>query len=98
MKLVYLEEKVSNIGVVYKIQLGTYLESMLDADIFKEMEVEEVLVHGTYKYFASAFDSKLEADKQKMKFRSGKFPGAFIVAFYQGKQISVKEALNLQNK
>ena len=42
--------------------------------------------------------SKIEADRLKINLRNIGFKGAFIVAFLDGKQISTKEALNLQNK
>ena len=91
-----MEEKESK--VVFKIQLGTYLESMKNSSVFTEMNVEETVTNGTYKYLLIVGNDKKEADKLKLKHRSGKFPGAFIVAFHDEKQISVKEALDLQNK
>ncbi len=84
--------------IEYKIQLGTYLESMKNSSLFNGVEVEEFQLNGTYKYLVHATSDKKYADRLKVKFRSGKFPGAFIIAFYKGKQISVKEALDLQNK
>ena len=91
-----MEEKESK--VVFKIQLGTYLESMKNSSVFTEMNVEETVINGTYKYLLVVGNDKKEAEKLKLKHRSGKFPGAFIVAFHDEKQISVKEALDLQNK
>ena len=92
------EDKEKTEGPVYKIQLGTYLESMKSSDIFSDLEVEELYENGTYKYLHVVSSDKKQADNLKSSFRSGKFPGAFIVVFYKGKQISVKEALDLQNK
>ena len=100
------EEKVSKVKikdqnldeVIFKIQLGTYLKSMKKSTVFEGIEVEEFIENGTFKYFVFATSDKKEADKLKIKFRSGNFPGAFIIAFSKGKQISVKEALDLQNK
>ena len=40
----------------------------------------------------------LLTDRLKTNLRNLGFKGAFIVAFLDGKQISTKEALNLQNK
>ena len=71
---------------------------MKNSSVFTEMNVEEIVVHGTYKYLLVVGEDKKEDDKLKLKHRSGKFPGAFIVAFHDEKQISVKEALDLQNK
>ena len=84
--------------IVFKIQLGTYLKSMKNSSIFTGMNVEENVTNGTYKYLLSVGNNKREADKLKLKHRSGNFAGAFIVAFYNEKQISVKEALDLLNK
>ncbi|MDG1718783.1 MAG: N-acetylmuramoyl-L-alanine amidase [Flavobacteriales bacterium] len=86
------------LNIVFKIQLGTYLKSMKNSSVFDGMNVEEDLTNGTYRYFLSLGNDKKEADKLKLKHRSGKFAGAFIVAFYNEKQISVKEALDLLNK
>ena len=84
--------------VIFKVQLGTYLKSMKLSLLFEGITVEEVIKNGTFKYFVFATSDKKEADRLKIKYRSGKFPGAFIIAFSKGKQISVKEALDLQNK
>ena len=91
------EEKLKE-EVIYKIQLGTYLESMKNSNIFSGIDIEESITNGTYKYLVAATSDKKYADRLKIKFRSGKFPGAFIIAFHKGEQISVKEALDLQNK
>ena len=84
--------------LVFKIQLGTYLESMKNSAIFQGVDVEEMITNGTYKYLLLVGDDKKEADKLKEQLRAENFPGAFIVAFLDEKQISVQEALNLQNK
>ena len=36
--------------IEYKIQLGTYLESMKNSSLFNGIEVEEFQSNGTYKY------------------------------------------------
>ena len=86
------------LNIVFKIQLGTYLKSMKNSSVFDGMNVEEDLANGTYRYLLSVGNDKKEADKLKLEHRSGNFAGAFIVAFYNEKQISVKEALDLLNK
>jgi len=103
-----LKEDISNVSVdnikapiiklVYKVQIGTYLKSMLNKQQFIDLKVEELKINETYKYFISSNDSKKNADILKKKLKNMGFNGAFIVAFYEGKQISIKEALNLQNK
>ena len=91
-------EEFHNNEIYYKIQLGIFLESMLNSNLFDGVNVIEYVSNGTYKYLVPASSDKKYADRLKMKYRSGKFPGAFIIAFHKDKQISVKEALDLQNK
>lgn len=91
--------KIKNdLSLFYKIQIGTFLRSMLNNKQFTDLNVEEEKINGTFKYFVDAGNSKKEADRLKINLRNLGFKGAFIVAFLDGKQISTKEALNLQNK
>ena len=91
--------KIKNdLSLLYKVQIGTFLRSMLNNQQFTDLKVEEEKINGTFKYFVNAGSSKKEADKLKIRLRDLGFNGAFIVAFLNGKQISTKEALNLQNK
>jgi N-acetylmuramoyl-L-alanine amidase len=86
------------VELLYKIQIGTFLRSMLNNQQFIDLKAEEVKVNGTYKYFVKSGNNKENSDRLKNKLRKLGFNGAFIVAFLDGKQISTKEALNLQNK
>lgn len=91
--------KIKNdLSLLYKVQIGTFLRSMLNNQQFIDLKVEEEKINGTFKYFVNVGSSKKEADKLKIRLRDLGFNGAFIVAFLNGKQISTKEALNLQNK
>ena len=91
--------KIKNdLNLLYKVQIGTFLRSMLNNKQFVDLNVEEEKINGTFKYFVEAGNSKIEADRLKINLRNLGFKGAFIVAFLDGKQISTKEALNLQNK
>ena len=91
--------KIKNeLNLLYKIQIGTFLRSMLNNKQFTDLNVEEEKINGTFKYFVDVGNSKIEADRFKINLRNLGFKGAFIVAFLDGKQISTKEALNLQNK
>ena len=89
-------------GLQKRVELGRALamepEVLLLDEPMAGMNVEENVINGTYRYLLSVGNDKKEADKLKLKHRSGKFAGAFIVAFHDAKQISVKEALDLQNK
>ena len=84
--------------LLYKVQIGTFLKSMSNQDQFIELKAEEEKINGTYKYYVLAGSNKYDADKLKDYLREIGFKGAFIVAFLDGKQISTKDALNLQYK
>jgi len=86
------------IELLYKVQIGTYLKSMLNNQQFIDLNAEELKINGTYRYFVSSDNKKDNADNLKDKLRNLGFKGAFVVAFLDGKQISTKEALTLQNK
>ena len=86
------------IELLYKVQIGTYLKSMLNNQQFIDLNAEELKINGTYRYFVSSDNKKDNADNLKDKLRNLGFKGAFVVAFLNGKQISTKEALTLQNK
>ena len=85
--------------VVYKVQIGTYLKSMLNSRTFNDIkDLEEVFVNGSYKYYIRCGDDKKFADDMRKNMIENGFSGSFVTAFYKGKQISTKEALNLQKK
>ena len=84
--------------VIYKIQIGTYLEKMTSNSTFQEIGVEEEFINGVYKYYTGKSHDKKDIDDLKLKMREKGFKGAFVVAFYQGNKISIKEALSLQKK
>ena len=93
-----LKKEVPSEKVVFKVQIGTYLKSMLKEELFKEINAEEQVLNGTYKYFTGNETDKLVIDNLKVKMKEKGFKGAFVVAFYKGKRISTKEALSLQSK
>ncbi len=82
--------------VVFKVQIGSYLNSMSTDKLFIKLNAEEELLNGTYKYYVGSENSKSNADLIKNKMRDLGFYGAFIVAFYKDTRISIKEALTLQ--
>ena len=71
---------------------------MLNDALFKEINAEEEIVNGSYKYYAGIEEDKLAIDKLKLEMKEKGFHGAFVVAFFKGKRISTKEALSLQSK
>ena len=95
---IVVDEKKKALTLLYKVQIGTFLKSMSNQHQFIELKAEEEKINGTYKYYVLAGNNKKNADKLKDYLREIGFKGAFIVAFLDGKQISTKDALNLQNK
>lgn len=95
---IVVKEKKKESTLLYKVQIGTFLKSMSNQDQFIELKAEEEKINGTYKYYVLVGNNKKDADKLKDYLREIGFKGAFIVAFLDGKQISTKDALNLQNK
>ncbi len=84
--------------VIFKVQIGTYLRSMLQAKLFKEIVAEENYLNGTFQYYVGNELDKSKADLLKYNMLKLGFKGAFVVAFYKDKRISMKEALDLQTK
>ncbi len=84
--------------VIFKVQIGTYLKSMLKEKLFKEISADELILNGTFKYYVGNEIDKSKADSLKIKMQKNGFKGAFVVAFYKDKRISMKEALDLQMK
>ena len=94
-----INDSVQKERVVYKVQIGTYLKSMLNSRTFNNIkDLEEVFVNGSYKYYIRCGDDKKFADDMRKNMIENGFSGSFVTAFYKGKQISTKEALNLQKK
>jgi len=92
------KKEITTDKIVFKVQIGTYLKSMLNDALFSEINAEEQLINGTFKYYVGKEKDKLSADKLKNQLKEKGFRGAFVVAFYKGERISTKEALDLQTK
>ena len=92
------KKEITTDKVEYKVQIGTYLKSMLSDKSFMNLNAYEEIINGTYKYYVGNAYNKVSADNLKFKMREKGFKGAFVVAFYQDKRISMQEALDLQTK
>ena len=92
------EKEISNDKVLFKVQIGTYLKSMLNDALFKEINAEQQVINGTFKYYVGNETDKLSVNKLKNQLIEKGFKGAFVVAFYKEERISTKEALDLQTK
>ena len=84
--------------VIYKVQIATNLTSILNDKKFAGIKVEEKLVNGIYKYYVGSNTDKSIVDEMKTDLKNNGFKDAFVVAFYNGKRISTKDALNLQKQ
>ena len=98
IKIPTLKKEINTSKVEYKVQIGTYLKSMLSEKSFMNLNAYEEIINGTYKYYVGNAYNKASADILKIKMREKGFKGAFVVAFYQDKRISMQEALDLQTK
>ena len=98
IKIPTLKKEITTDKVEYKVQIGTYLKSMLSDKSFMNLNAYEEIINGTYKYYVGNAYNKVSADNVKIKMREKGFKGAFVVAFYQDKRISMQEALDLQTK
>ena len=87
-----------NNEIIFKVQIGMYLKSMKDKQIFIDIEAEDEKKDGVFKYYVGAEINKSNAEKIKNKMINLGFDGTFIVAFYKDKRISIKEALDLKLK
>ena len=84
--------------VIYKVQIATNLTSIFNDQKFAGIKIEEKLVNGIYKYYVGSSSDKRIVDEMKTDLKNNGFKDAFVVAFYNGKRISTKDALNLQKQ
>jgi N-acetylmuramoyl-L-alanine amidase len=84
--------------IIFKVQIGTFLKSMIKDELFEILDAQEIFTDGVYKYYIGNELSKIECENLKDSMIKKGFKDAFIVPFYKNKRISVKEALDLQIK
>ena len=84
--------------VIFKVQIATNKKSIKNDDIFTRLNVEEMFINDVFKYYIGNFEDKQKADKLRIDMLNKGFKGSFVVPFYNDKRISMKDALNLQNK
>jgi len=87
-------------GLVYKIQIATSsVKKELVASNFNGVEnVEFYEAGGIFRYTVGSEKSISAANILQLKLREKGFEDAFIVAFNNGKRISLSEAINLEKK
>ena len=93
-----IENNLNHNKVIYKVQIATNLTSILKDNKFNDIKVEEKVVNGIYKYYVGNSTDKTIIDEVKTDLINNGFKDSFVVAFYNGKRISTKDALNLQKQ
>ena len=84
--------------LVYHLQLGVFSKK-LDHDSFGAVApiyYEEIENKGLFKYYAGLFFSYKAAGEAHIIIKSRGYPDSFIVAFNEGRQISVEEARQIE--
>lgn len=87
-------------GVIYRLQLGAY-SNPIDPSLFQGMYpiIAETLQGGKIrKYYAGAFRLKEQAERGKQITTKCGFPDAFIVAWYNGRKVTLARAVSVENK
>lgn len=87
-------------GVIYRLQLGAY-SNPIDPSLFQGMYpiIAETLQGGKIrKYYAGAFHLKAQAEHGKQITTKCGFPDAFIVAWYNGRKVTLARAVSVENK
>ncbi len=87
-------------GVIYRLQLGAY-SNPIDPALFQGMYpiIAETLQGGKIrKYYAGAFRLKEEAEKGKQITTRCGFPDAFVVAWYNGRHVTLARAQSVEKE
>ena len=86
-------------GLVYKVQVGAYRKP-IPQDLFKGFAPlrGEKLDNGITRYTAGVFVGFSDADQAKSSIRQMGYRDAFVVAYYNGKRISLTEARTRGNE
>ena len=85
-------------GLVFKVQIGAF-KNPISQTAFKGLEpiAGEVTGNGLTRYTAGLFKEFNKAKGAQTKVRGIGYKDAFIVAFYNGKRISIQEAASIQS-
>ena len=87
-------------GVIFKVQLATSSKKLdLLPQNFKGIKgVELYEAGGLYRYVVGKETKITEANKLQLRIRNIGYKDAFIVAFSDGKRVSISQALNMQKQ
>jgi N-acetylmuramoyl-L-alanine amidase len=92
------EAKQDSARVIYRVQVTSSVKKINEPDTyFKNIEdIFEFVEGDTYKYALGSFQSLTDAQAFQKEIKK-EYTDAFIVAFCQGKKISLKDAKKLEN-
>ncbi|NTW31377.1 MAG: hypothetical protein HGB12_01885 [Bacteroidetes bacterium] len=92
---------VTNIkGLIFSVQVGAYTKPVTAEQLYNAPSLyEEVLPNGTHRYLSGTYTSLQEAIDAKNDIRNKGSKDAFVVAYSNGKKITIAEAkLLMENK
>jgi precorrin-4 methylase len=85
---------------IYKIQIGVFRNTP-DANVLSripEVSSKPVAGKNITRYYSGNWDKYSAAAQNIQRVRNNGFPGAFVVAFLNGRQISVVEAKKISGE
>ena len=94
------EEKELSGKLVYKIQISVFSKPV-QPDYFKglpSITTEKISNSNITRYFTGLFKTHKAAQSALGNVRNRGFSDAYIVAYYEGKKVSLNRAKNLENK
>lgn len=83
-------------GLIFKVQIGAF-RNPIPQDLFKGMSpiTGETTPLGFIRYTAGLFTTFASADKVKEEIQAMGYKDAFVVGFYNGKRVSMTEAMEM---
>ncbi len=89
---------VSKNGLIYTVQVGAFINPIPQGTFGGITPITaEPANTGYMRFFAGQFHQFVSADNVKTQIRGIGFKDAFVVAYYNGKRISLTEALRIEN-
>lgn len=86
-------------GLVYRVQIGVYLNPISSGKVFKGIQsISKKSAESGVKYFSGSFSTFGNAQDGKENINELGITDAFIVAYFDGKRISIQAALAYENK
>jgi len=82
-------------GLFYTVQVGAYRRKIRGAELSEINELNYYESSGLFRYSSGKFDAIQKARDRRVEVVSKGISDAFIVAFYNGERISIREANNL---